>query len=88
MVEKGGSWVNAKNDLNCPVAQYNLEITQIQSHLKTTVPVSTVSQLSLELLLRAMELHKIWFCRFNRDQFCFYYFIFHASKKLEDKADL
>ena len=35
--EKGGSWVNVKSDLNWPGAQYNLEITEIQPHLKTTV---------------------------------------------------
>ena len=35
--EKGGSWVNVKSDSNWPGAQYNLEITEIQPHLKTTV---------------------------------------------------
>ena len=38
--EKGGSWVNVKSDLNWPGAQYNLEITEIQPHLKTTVSPS------------------------------------------------
>ena len=38
--EKGGSWVNVKSDLNWPGAQYNLEITETQPHLKTTVSPS------------------------------------------------
>ena len=38
--EKGGSWVNVKSDSNWPAAQYNLEITEIQPHLKTTVSLS------------------------------------------------
>ena len=44
--EKGGSWVNVKSDLNWPGAQYNLEITEIQPHLKTTVQRSDYLQAS------------------------------------------
>ena len=45
MGEKGGSWVNVRMTEIVPGPGYNLEITQIQKHLKTTVLG--------ELLLRA-----------------------------------
>ena len=51
--EKGGSWVNVKSELNWPGAQYNLEITEIQPHLKTTVSPSdcpTLRTINVQLL--------------------------------------
>ena len=48
--EKGGSWVNVKSDSNWPAAQYNLEITEIQPHLKTTVSLSDCPTTNWDLL--------------------------------------
>ena len=57
--EKGGSWVNVKSDSNWPGAQHNLEITEIQTHLKTTVQRSLYLPASNAFSLTSFVLHNI-----------------------------